>query len=326
MAKSQPVWPKRFPRKPKARAIAKKELKQASKRLAAKPSKLVVGCPQPLPKSGKHVARRRAANAPAVGQLTERAKRLQEGRTVTVALMLARFHVFQPLQQDSPLDTLPPTRGLNAIYNGTDVFIVDLFTRWGSCLADVAPLSETGSGTWRLGKVQTVQRGQLTGVGLRCKVKALRRGVVHLERVQDMNAPDVPRCFKETEALAFRLLQANTIQWPSMESGQQPHSVVPLGASLHGKLLGHEVRPRCDKGGIRLVLDLPLPRLVDGRPWRCSTCRSAAGTESGNYFAVADEDYLDQLGDVCLLWVEKHGLLLVTPLFLLWLLQSFYDA
>ena len=141
-------------------------------------------------------------------------------------------------------------------HNGTDVFIVDLFTRWGSELADVAALSETCSGTWRLGKVQTVHRAQLTGVGLRYKVKALTRGIVQLERIQDMVAPDVPRHFKETEALAFRLLHANTIQWPSMDPGQQqPHSVVPLGASLHGRLCGHEVRPRCDKGGIRLVLD-----------------------------------------------------------------------
>lgn len=140
-----------------------------------------------------------------------------------------------------------------------------------------------------------------------------------------MDAPDVPRHFKETEALAFRLLHANTIQWPSMDPGRQ-HSVVPLGASLHGRVHGHEVRPRCDKGGIRFVLDLPLPRLVDARPWRCYTCRSAAGPETGNYFAVADEDYLDQLDGVCLLRVEKHGLLLVTPLFLLWLLQSLYDA
>jgi hypothetical protein len=254
--KGQPVWPKRLPRKPKAKAVAKRELKQASKRLAAKPSKLVVTTPQPLPKSGKHASRRRAGDAPAFGQLTERAKRLQAGRTVTVALMLARFHVFQPLQQDSSMDTLPPTRGLNAFHNGTDVFIVDLFTRWGSELADVAALSETCSGTWRLGKVQTVHRAQLTGVGLRYKVKALTRGIVQLERIQDMVAPDVPRHFKETEALAFRLLHANTIQWPSMDPGQQqPHSVVPLGASLHGRLCGHEVRPRCDKGGIRLVLD-----------------------------------------------------------------------
>lgn len=138
MTKGQPVWPKRFPRKPKAKAVAKRELKQASKRLAAKPSRLVVTAPQSLPKSGKHESRRRAVNAPLSSQLTERAKRLQAGRTVTVALMLARFHVFQPLQQDSSMDTLPPTRGLNAFHKGTDVFIVDLFTRWGSELADVA--------------------------------------------------------------------------------------------------------------------------------------------------------------------------------------------
>ena len=95
--KGQPVWPKRLPRKPKAKAVAKRELKQARKRLAAKPSKLVVATPQPLPKSGKHASRRRAGDAPALSQLIERAKRLQAGRTVTVALMLARFHVFQPI-------------------------------------------------------------------------------------------------------------------------------------------------------------------------------------------------------------------------------------
>lgn len=47
------------------------------------------------------------------------------------------------------------------------------------------------------------------------------------------------------------------------------------------------------------MLDLTLPRLVDGRPWGC-TCRSA-GPESGD-FAVADEDYLDQLYDV---WMPR---------------------
>ena len=50
--------------------------------------------------------------------------------------------------------------------------------------------------------------------------------------------------------------------------------VKPAAASLHEVNNKHTVRKRTDvKYGKKIVLDMPLPRQFDCRPWRCETCK-----------------------------------------------------
>lgn len=247
-------WKKRLPRKPRAKsqALPQRVVQRVRKTLAPRPPRLLLtGC-HDRQEGPKSKPRQHAPDAIHRSSTTSRVARLQAGRTNRLALQLAAFHVFKPMKY-LQANTVVPSRGLSARLWQTQephpwVFIVDTFSRWGKQLADVAVVLDSG----RLGRVRTVERDLLSQTCLRFKVKQFQRGVALVEEAFDLNVTDVPVVWGETKCLADKLHYAQQ-RLPPTGSGPEPTcdlpvSVTPLAAELHGRMLGHTVQKRDDKG------------------------------------------------------------------------------
>ena len=100
--------------------------------------------------------------------------------------------------------------------------------------------------------------------------------------------------------------------------------VKPSAACVHERDTGHSVHPRSDtRIGGRYLLDYPLPRELDLRSWRCSTCK-AQRRSSG--FPVLASDVLGMFDDALSYRSAKHGTVFMTRAFLLHLLSLFYET
>ncbi|CAJ1452508.1 unnamed protein product [Effrenium voratum] len=319
MVKKLVVWPKRSPRKPRAKQQAReappRDVQQAARRLAPRAARV-------LPfRSGadirRHLPRQHASDARGQGGACAR---LVAGRTPANALKLYSFHIFAPMAPDSRGDAVLPARGLTAKLRGGDVFIIEVFTRWGRKLADVTPIRADG----KLGRAQTVRRDELSEVGLSHRIASFSRGAAQLEALDRLDVAALPGVLVQTQSLAARLVPSR-LQWPVPASPPDVQVVTPLAASLHGLVLGHDVAARADKSGLKVLLDIPRPAILDCRPHRCTTCRHSDHPEVGNYFRVQDSDLEEQLPQTRVLRLERHGLILATPRLLLWLFQALYE-
>eukprot|EP00435_Cladocopium_sp_Y103_P022220 s179_g5.t1 len=284
-------WKLRLPPDSRAQRVSvpKGTAKRVRKTLMPRPPKLSRVSQEPA-SSSKSQPRRHAVDAPKTFALSERVARLQAVRTKHVALQLASFHLFKPMT-DLRTDVLVPSRGLSAQLQQRQephpwVFIVDVFTRWGRELADVATVREDG----RLDRV------------------------AETEDCSHLSVAAVPRAWEESKILADRICDSRPQPLDGkshLEQVDHPHwpsVITPLAATLHAAVLGHTVQRRSDKGSVRFVLDIPAPHMVEVRPFRCVTCQRSGAKESQNYFAVQDDDLREQLpGQSLNLFLMGHG-------------------
>lgn len=109
----------------------------------------------------------------------------------------------------------------------------------------------------------------------------------------------------------------------------RPLALKPAAVEIHERDTGHIVRPRLDyQRQVRLILDLPLPRIVDCRPWRCQTCKHQKVHKQFPVTFVDIDRLLKEKLRLSLLLhkptEERHAPLLMTKKFLLYSMRKFY--
>ena len=102
----------------------------------------------------------------------------------------------------------------------------------------------------------------------------------------------------------------------------KPMSIMPAAAKEHLRLPGnHNVQPRTDhRQKTQLVWDLPLPRIIDSRPWVCTTCRRSSEQPECLMWHVQPSEL-----DVLVHKRPKKGNIWFTRTFLLFAVQDFYE-
>jgi hypothetical protein len=297
-------WPdrKRTPRAAKdktAAAAASKALKKMLGRDKLMKRRLTLGAAEPSASSARVTRPRHDARDAATPRSSEgMAQRLLAGRCVDNCLRLMNMHLLSPARAWNP-SCLQPQRGLSAKLDGQDVFVVDVFTRRGLKLADVAPLKKRDCSSWVLGRAETVKQERLEAVGLRFKPLDVKGKEVVFVSVPNQDVDSVlalPDTLAQARSVAAGQKPVSPCNLPQLSRNNALRSVVPASARKHVEQNpGHVTEHRNDKGEIKFMLDLPTPVPIDVRPHRCKTCRTSEECESGNYFVVTIADMRTEL-------------------------------
>ena len=106
-------------------------------------------------------------------------------------------------------------------------------------------------------------------------------------------------------------------------------AIKPSAAVQHAEACpGHIVLPRTDGiKTVKMILDLPLPRLVDARSWRCRTCKHQANHQQFPVtYADINAALKEQAQESLLVHAaaKRHAPVLMTKKFLLYALHKFY--
>ena len=290
-------WGIRFPRK--RRADAKRVLPlDRPKRLRTRDATAVFGhesrpaCAPALPQLAATSATEVSARCLASNDHDKvecLAHRLADGRTMPAWSFLANTRLFQFDFDDSvPVSraAYAVKRGLQAMYQGTAVHIIDTFSKWRVPHADIAPVQASGD-SWVLGRVQTVPCYKLYGICFEFVADVEARGVVRLRRKQ---AKDYPTVRPDLLSALTRTLQGpqddRADVGPSVASANTVRTVIPAGAMQHMEETAargrpHQTTPRGRCLDLRYVLDFPFPLPYDARTHRCRVCQSSESNEDG---------------------------------------------
>ena len=177
----------------------------------------------------------------------------------------------------APAATLPAVRGLTASWHGTDVWILDSFTRRGCAKNDVAELQPCKAGEWVLGQVATCSTSDLKFVRFQHEVVELKRGRVVLREVQPSADPvhAVHSAREKADAAVAAVAPSEPAFISLRTEAMTCHGVKPEGAVAHERMHPtHAVHPRADRRWYELCFDVPHVQVWDMTPWRCRTCDS----------------------------------------------------
>ena len=274
---------------------------------------------------------------PSAYNLDNLAARLTLGRSEQRLLQLVHTRMLQaePRVCDGTLDALRLQRGLFATHaEHGQVLVVDTFTRRGLSYADICPLLPCGSsdeaGTFKLGHLLTSLQSELQDPKLNFEVvphSAISSTIKFRRRdcegvAVQVDVGNVLSATRSVSAAVPNARQASLTLAPLTMAEARP--IIPSEARQHSEQTGHVTRARADKRKLMFVLDLPLPVPIDASPHRCVQCQHhVAGARS--YFQVS-------LADIQVFWPEvsqheafRQSPVLATPLFLMHLLQLFYE-
>ena len=252
------------------------------------------------------------------------ARRLAAGRTSANYWLLMETSLLSCAQE--PTATLPAVRGLTASWQGTDVWILDSFTRRGCAKNDVAELRPAKAGEWVLGQVTTCSTSDLKLVRLQHEVVELKRGRVVLRELQPCADPvhAVHSIREKADAAADAVAPSEPAFLSLRTEAINCHAVKPEGALAHEKMHPtHAVQPRSDRKRYELCLDVPHVQVWDMTPWRCRNCESETWHITSS--DIDAECTRLGIGRVILRTDPRHGKLHATPMMLFWLLLIFYS-
>ena len=85
----------------------------------------------------------------------------------------------------------------------------------------------------------------------------------------------------------------------------------------------HRVGPRNDSRQIRIIWDVPLPLLVDIRPWVCHTCKRVHGQHL--QWNITPKEVAVEVPPLLVHATKRHGVLWFTKSWLLFAAQDYYD-
>ena len=225
-----------------------------------------------------------------------------------------------------PAGCLPAVRGLTASWQGTDVWILDSFTRRGCAKNDVAELRPWKTGEWILGQVTTCSTSDLKLVRLQHEVVELKGGRVVLREFQPSADPvnAVHSIREKADAVAAAAAPSEPAFLSLKTEAINCHAVKPEGALAHEKMHPtHAVRPRSDRKRYELCFDVPHVQVWDMTPWRCRHCESETWHITSS--DIDAECTRLGIGRVILGKDPRHGKLHATPMMLFWLLLIFYS-
>lgn len=268
--------------------------------------------------------------------VTAMAGRLNAGRTQQCLDNLARARLFAAGVPDS-VATSSAIAGLCADLDGEEVYILRTFFRRGSLQADVIALLGDGKGGARADRrrVRTVPAATLRGASCRYSVEicadghgrsTVRFGVLPAASTVDVVSATV------CDQVAL-LLGASTCgtTGPSIQAETpvvRPLSMVAHLAQTRHKGFQHTVAARPDQDDGIILLDIPVPRLLGPRVYRCRTCRRLFGRY--RVFKVAPADVVNSLPNVLVHRPARTGkqecVLYMTRAFVLTLVAEFHDT
>lgn len=269
------------------------------------------------------------------------AHRLKTGRTVQMCLRLMAFHVLAPLKSVEEQKQLQPSKGLSAKFLGSWVFIIDVFTRRGIPLADIAHLVQTQDSEHnpliRLSHTQTVPQSDLQEVGFWFRPINVQKGGVTFEAVEQ-EAPQVLSSLQEWMGQAAKVAELQRSEpkfsLPVPRYNSNVMQVVPSSAISHTAARpDHVTNPRHDRGEVKFFLDLPLPVPMEVRPYRCRECEKIApdadSSDRQSYFSPTDQDILAAASQVTpharIFSTSRSSLICISLHCLLYLFHTFFE-
>ena len=284
---------------------------------AAAPSSL------PLPAKKKH--RTSASQPSSEVEVDVVARRLAAGRTSTNYWWLMDTSLLSCALE--PAATLPAVRGLTASWQGTDVWILDSFTRRGCGKTDVAELKPSSkAGEWVLGQVSTCSTSDLELVRLQHEVVELKAGRVVLRELRPSADPvrAVHSIREKADAVADAVAPSEPAFFSLKTEAINCYAVKPEGALAHEKMHPtHVVSRRSDRKRYEFCFDVPHVQVWDMTPWRCRNCASETWHVTSS--DIDAECTRLGIGRVILGKDPRHGKLHATPMMLFWLLLIFYS-
>ena len=283
---------------------------------------------------------RTTADVPPQKRFDDMVRRIRAGRTVQnlLALMDMKLFHFGEEETISQAGSVQPRQGMFAQLHGREVMILNTWMRRNCHYADIAPVvpkpCSTRTDAWTTQPLLPPCRiTELVNVGLHFSViRVTKKTGVVLERrstnLESFVSRDDLSLLAASKACALLLSRAATEVSAEGIKPQEVCTFLPRSAQHHlSQHPGHNTAPRADKGGelaVQWLLDEPLPRPLDLRPHRCTTCKNAR-TGGGSYFPVLWADVTATFPHAYLFHCPRKRTIRCTLSFLLHLLRLLYE-
>ena len=176
-------------------------------------------------------------------------------------------------------------RGLDNVWCGQEVFVLDTFLRYNQPTADVAIIEQSSPDKhgqrWRLGQVRTCKLSELKDVQYKYDIhlKSGRQVVLRLRKEKEesdggLHVPDLCKVILAAYHAVSRPVQLLSLL-PS--AAADPVVVRPAALDIHLRSAAefgetHHVEHMKRNENIQWLLDLPLPVPFTMQPWRCRAC------------------------------------------------------
>ena len=247
------------------------------------------------------------------------AVRLRSGRTVpNLQRLMARSLEPPGSLDETAAGSLVPTSGLTAVHQGKTVLVLSKFLRRGLAMCDVAPIElkygpKGATHLTRIASTFTCRASLLQDIHFEYYVVTIRRDWAWLRKAKAGITPhEAHEAMIDSEQHLERASsQVHVLRGASgkfLEEGpvdevahcrQTALLVTPAAGLAHKEAYRHEVQPRGPSEHLTgitvcrasVVWDLPVPIVLDVRPWRCLTCKRTHELQEGvSYFLPQPAD------------------------------------